>query len=70
MNGCIPFVLCPCSHIYLKSQPYGALFAGCVAGTVATLGYQVSHLLLGGCLDILGNQVHDRYQVSQIQVIR
>ena len=30
---------------YLELQPYGALFAGCVAGTVATFGYQVGHLL-------------------------
>ena len=30
--------------ISIQSKPYGALFAGCVAGTVATLGYQVSKM--------------------------
>jgi len=33
-------------------QPYGALFAGCVAGTVATLGYQVVQPALDDRLNI------------------
>ena len=44
----IPFVFVP--KPYPELQPYGALFAGCVAGTVATFGYQVSHLV---CIDFI-----------------